>query len=335
MRVGRRGALGLGLAGAASLLTVEGRAQARPSLTLQLSWFVNVQQLGEICAKRLGYYEAEGLDLRIVPGGPNVDGVASVASGRAEVGQLSSSPSLMLAVSQDIPIRAFAVGFQEHPFCFFSLKRNPVRTPQELIGKRVGIQQSAIVLLRALLARNNIAEDRVRIVPIGGDVSTLLTGQVDVATGWTVNAGIIRALGADGVQLRLWDAGVRLYAKPYYAHTRIIETRADVLARFTRATARGWHYAHENRDHAADLLLQEAPSLSREDERGGVDLVLAVSFNAATRAQGWGAMDLAIWQEQIEQFAALNQFANRAPRVEEVMTASILEATRGGRVQLG
>ena len=44
--------------------------------------------------------------MRIQPGGPNVDGVAVVASGRFEVGQVSSSPSLMLAASQDIPIKS-------------------------------------------------------------------------------------------------------------------------------------------------------------------------------------------------------------------------------------
>ncbi len=329
----RRAVLAGGLA-AGAVVSVGG-AQSRPVVNLQLSWLVNGQQLGEICAKRLGYYEAEGLDVRMAPGGPNVDGVAVVAAGRADVGQISSSPSLMLAASQDIPVRCIAVGFQEHPFCFYSLARNPVRTPQDLVGKRVGIQQTAIVLLRALLAKNGIPENQVRVVPIGADLSSLLTGQVDVATAWTVNVAIIRALGDQAVALRLWDAGVRLYAKPYYAQPRAIETRADALAKFLRATAKGWEWAHANRDRATDMLIEEVPALNRADEREGNDRVLAASFNAATAANGWGTMDPRIWQEQIDLFAQLGQFAARTPRVEEVMSPAILDLTRDARARIG
>ena len=59
-----------------------------------------------------------------------MDGVASVAAGRAQSGQLSSSPSLMLARSAGIPVKAFAAGYQKHPFTYFSLESNPIRTPR-------------------------------------------------------------------------------------------------------------------------------------------------------------------------------------------------------------
>jgi len=81
--------------------------------------------LGEVVAKRMGYFEEEKLNLAIQPGGPNMDGIAVVASGRYEVGQISSSPSLMLAASQGIPIKSFAVNVQKHPYAFFSLPANP------------------------------------------------------------------------------------------------------------------------------------------------------------------------------------------------------------------
>ena len=73
---------------------------------------------------------------QIQPGGPSIDGVAVVASGRFEVGQVSSSPSLMLAVSQGLPIKCFAVGIQKHPYCFFSLKKKPIRKPRRTWSAR-------------------------------------------------------------------------------------------------------------------------------------------------------------------------------------------------------
>src|SRR5664279_714898 len=127
-------------AGIGPILSFESLSQSKAVLNMQLGWLLSGNQLGEVCAKALGYYEAEGIDLKFQPGGPNIDGVAVVAAGRYEIGQVSSSPSLMLAVSQDIPIKCFATGAQVHPYTFFSLKKKPVNEPKDLVGKKVGIQ---------------------------------------------------------------------------------------------------------------------------------------------------------------------------------------------------
>src|SRR5258707_2013763 len=152
------GAAAVGLAGWAIPRGVFAQAKTQ-TVNLQLGWLAGNNQLGEIAAKHLGYFEEEKLNLAIQPGGPNIDGVAIVASGRFEVGQVSSSPSLMLATSQKIPVSCFAVGAQEHPYAYFSLPKKPVRTPRDLIGKKVGIQATAKILLTALLKKHNIPED--------------------------------------------------------------------------------------------------------------------------------------------------------------------------------
>src|ERR1700754_4365975 len=86
-------------------------AQAKTqTINMQLGWLAGNNQIGEVAAKHLGYFEEEKLDLKIQPGGPNIDGIAIVASGRFELGQVSSSPSLMLAASQKIPVKCFAIG---------------------------------------------------------------------------------------------------------------------------------------------------------------------------------------------------------------------------------
>jgi len=214
---------------AGGLLSVDAFAQGKARINMQLGWIVGGNQIGEVVAKRMGFYEQEGIDFAIQPGGPNIDGVAIIASGRYEVGQVSSSPSIMLAVSQGLPIKCFAVGAQKHPYTYFSLARNPVRKPADLIGKRVGIPSTAAILLRALLAKNKIAEKDVKVVSIGADMSPLLTGQVDVVTGWLTNTTAIKVLGPDIASLTQWDAGVRLYALPYYASTKTLETQPKVI----------------------------------------------------------------------------------------------------------
>src|SRR5262245_7936921 len=173
-----------GAAAAGTLISVDARGQSKPTVNLQLGWLLSGNQIGEVCAKALGYYDQEGIEMRFQAGGPNIDGVAVVAAGRHEIGQVSSSPSLMLATSQDIPVVCFAAGAQEHPYAFFSLKKNPIREPKDLVGKKVGIQATGVILLRALLAKNKIPDKDVQIVTLGADMSPVLTGQVDCVTGW-------------------------------------------------------------------------------------------------------------------------------------------------------
>ena len=114
-----------GLMAGGNLLSIGARAAGKTKINMQLGWLIGGNQLGEIVAKKQGYFEQEGIDFEIQPGGPSIDGVAVVASGRFELGQVSSSPSLMLAVSQGLPIKCFAVGVQKHPYAFFSLKKKP------------------------------------------------------------------------------------------------------------------------------------------------------------------------------------------------------------------
>jgi NitT/TauT family transport system substrate-binding protein len=322
---------------AASFLSVDANSQAKPVINMQLGWLLSGNQIGEVCAKQLGYYDQEGIEMRFQAGGPNIDGVAVVAAGRFEVGQVSSSPSLMLAASQDIPVVCFAAGAQEHPYAFFSVKKNPIREPKDLIGKKVGIQATGVILLRALLAKNKIPEKDVQIVTIGADMSPVLTGQVDCVTGWLTNTSAMKVLGADMVSMRLWDTGVKLYALPYYATANTIKTRGDVLAKYLRASAKGWGFAYEpaNRAKAVEMLVKEFSNLNAKDETEALDAMLKFSFSPRTKTEGWGAMDPAIWQDQISLYAELGQFSKRVPKLEEVMTLDILKMTADSRPKIG
>jgi NitT/TauT family transport system substrate-binding protein len=334
--LGRSAALLAGMAAGGGVVAVTSPARAAPSdVTFQLGWIISNGQIGEIVARSLGYFEAEGINLKVAPGGPNVDGVAIVAAGSAQAGNLSSSPSLMLARAGGLPVKCFAVGYQEHPFTYFSLPKKPIRSPQDMIGKKIGTQGTAKILLRALLAKHKIKESDVQVVVMGSDMLPLMTGQVDAVTGWLTNVSALRALGPERIDMRLWDAGLQLYANLYYATDETLQKHADVLAGFTRAAAKGWAYTHQNPEKAVDLLVKAYPNLDRDAELDAIKPVLGFSFTKTTAAKGWGTMEPGVWEQQIHVYDELQQFKGQAPKVADVMTDSILKATAAARPKIG
>ena len=293
----------------------------------QLGWLADNGVLGEVVAKRMGWYEEEGIALNIDPGGPSIDGVAQVASGRATIGQLSSSPSAMLAVSQGIPLKVFAVGTPEHPYAFFAKGDTPLDSAQDMRGKVVGVQATGVILVEALLAANDMTRDDLgSLETVGGDITPLLTDQVDVFTGWVTNVGQLSQV-PDRNTLRLWDAGVPLYAHIYYASTDTIENNSEILEGWLRATARGWEFAAANPEEAVELLIAEYPDLEFDSQLAGAQILLGIKDNAGVEALGgFGWFDLGVWQSQIDRWDALGQFDADAPALDDVVTTAILEA---------
>jgi NitT/TauT family transport system substrate-binding protein len=142
-------------------------------------------------------------------------------------------------------------------------------------------------------------------------------------------------LGPDRVALRLWDTGVHLYANPYYATPETIQTKGDVLARYLRASAKGWGFAYANRDRAIELLIKQYPNLVAADERAAADVMLDYTFDERTKQGGYGTMEPDVWKDQINLYASLNQFTKRTPKLDEVMTLDILKATADSRPRIG
>lgn len=330
-------AASIGALGAMPSLISVPRASAAgmAEINMQLGWLASNGILGEVVADAKGFYKDLDVDWNVTPGGPGVDGVASVAAGRAQVGQLSSSPSLMLARSAGIPIKAFAAGYQKHPFTYFSLASDPIRTPQDMIGKTIATQPTAHILLRALLAKNGISEDQVEAVNMGSDMNQLLTGQVSAVTGWLTNTNALSILGEGRVDMMLWDTGIQLYANVYYATDDTLDNHADALARFLTGSARGWGYARQNPEEAVDILVSAYPNLDRASELEAVGPVLGFGFDSTTASEGWAAMNRANWASQIETYASLGQFKGTTPTVNDVMTTAILDATEAERKKVG
>jgi NitT/TauT family transport system substrate-binding protein len=308
---------------------------AMAQVVVQYDWLMSNGQIGDVVALQKGFYEAEGLDVSFSPGGPNSATVPPVLTGQAALGQFSDSAQLLLARSSGVPVRIIACGFRQAPFAFYSLPAAPIRTVQDMVGKRIGIQPTARFVLDAILAKHGIDPSSLQITNIGFDMTPLVAGEVDAVTGWITNTNALSIIGPDRIDLTMQEAGMPSYANVYFATDDALAEHADILARFVRAVARGWGWSHANQAEAVDVMVDAYPQLDRETEHATMDRIMALSFDASTKENGWGWFDPASIQEQISIYDSIGQFQGNPPAMEESISTAILEATADARPNIG
>ena len=334
----RRGFLTAAGALAAGGAIVSGRpnmARAATPVTIQLDWLMSNGQIGDVVALQKGWFAEEGLDVTFSPGGPNAQTVPPVASGQAQLGQFSDTGQASIARGNGIPLQVFGTGFRSTPFAYYSLPRAPIRTVQDMVGKRIGTQPTARFVLDILLKKYEIDPSQLEIVMIGFDMTPLVTGQVDAVTGWITNTAALSVIGPERIDLMMTDAGLPTMANAYFAMEDTVNDNPDILAAYLRGAARGWGWSFENRPESIDILCDAYPNLDRAIEKQTVDTVMKLSFDADTRANGWAWFDTAKIAEQIRLFDLVGQFEKGAPKAEELMTTKILDMTAAARPKLG
>lgn len=125
--------------------------------TFQFNWINDVSWSSSYLAKEMSVYQAQGFDqgANFLYGGPNVAVEPVIVAGKANMG-FCNSETFAAAVRQGAPLKAIGAYLQINPFCITSLADHPINTPQDMIGKKIGVQALNYSLWAALLKINNI-----------------------------------------------------------------------------------------------------------------------------------------------------------------------------------
>jgi NitT/TauT family transport system substrate-binding protein len=317
--------------GVTILMPTASRADTAKVL-IQYDWLMGNGQIGDVVAVHKGYFKDQGLEVEMSPGGPNSATLAPVVSGQAQLGQFSGVSQLLLARSAGAPVRMFATGYQQAPFAYFSLPKAPVHKPEDLYGKRIGIQPTARATLDALIAKAKLDASKLNISTMGFDMTPLAAGQLDVVTGWITNTQALAVIGPDRITMMESAAGIIDPGDVYFATEEALDKNADVLARFLTAVAKGWGYTHEHPDEAVEITVQAYPNLDLAIEKKTIPLVLSLSFDANTKENGWGNFKPSDIGNQINLMDEIGMFKGAAkPVLEQAMTTAILEKTAADR----
>jgi ABC-type nitrate/sulfonate/bicarbonate transport system substrate-binding protein len=249
-----RGAGGLTVFGAASALlaacggkddspstSASGGTKSLGTLNYQLSWVKNVEFAGAYIADTKGYYTSAGFStINLMAGGPSVAQDAVVAAGKGLIG-ISSPDITAAAILKGAPLIILGAQYQKNPFAIMSLATAPINTPQDMIGKKIGVQATNEPVWNAFLKANNIDPSKITKVPAQFDPSPLVSKEVD---GWfsffTNEPNLLKTKGVDTAVMLLNDHGYPMVSETYVAKKSSLTADRDKLKGALIGDIKGW-----------------------------------------------------------------------------------------------
>jgi NitT/TauT family transport system substrate-binding protein len=283
-------------------------AAAAPALkkaTLMPLWSPQAQFAGYYVALDKGIYRRHGIDLTILPGGPDRSPLEGLRSGRVDFAVLWLT-SAMQEYERGLKLVSLAQIFQRSSVMLVARKTSGIRTPADMQGRKVGLWGGGMALpSRVFLKKYRL---RVREIPQSATVNLFLRDGIDVASAmWyneydtIVNSGI----NPDELQLFLLnDHGVTFPEDGLYTLERSYRKDPSLSEAFVRASLEGWRYALDHPDETLDIILRHMKAanipanrahqrwmlarmgeLLRPDEKGGqLGQLQQADFDAAGSA---------------------------------------------------
>jgi len=229
-------------------------------VTLQTDWYPQPEHGGFYDALLKGYYKDEGLDIHIAPGGPYVSGEQQVSGGAAQLA-MGSSDQVLVAVSRGLPVIAVEATMQQDPQAVMLHKDSPVQDFADLNGHAIAVKPGSI-WFQYLVKRYSLTD--VREIPATYSVASFLQDPGYIQQCFvTSEPYFARKSGAQVRTMLISDSGYQPY-RVVFASTTFLHDHPDLVAKFVRASIRGWS------DYLADPTVANAeisklnPAMSKD-----------------------------------------------------------------------
>lgn len=283
------------------------KKQPLEEVNYRLKWLFNISVVGDLWADAHGNFAKNGLKVTVKPGGPEKDAIKELEIGHAQFG-VASADQVIRAVAKGSPIVVLAQLFQVNPLHWiYRPDRTVLNTPQDLKGKTIGVTYGGNdeTIMRALLAKYNIAENEVKLFSVRYDYTPFFKGQVDL---WPLyrnaQAPIIgdklRKAGEKFDLMSPGRLGIQFVANSVVTTTKMLAERPETVKRFMQALIQGWTEAldPENKEQAIKTVLkynQETPEDIVRQQLPATRILML-----PTAGFQFGKIDVAAWKQTEE-----------------------------------
>jgi len=233
-------------------------------LKVTLQWVAQAQFAGVYVAKEKGYFDAEGIDLTIQPGGPDVNNLQLLIAGSTDLAWQSFGNVL---TARDTGADLVNIG-QVHErsgerLVYFS-DRPELADPRNWTGKKVSLWTGFSAPFSATCAKYGIPLSSVDVSVEGFDMTNFIKANVDLADAMTYNEYAQALSGAKGKPLGLVDfnkLGTAVLEDAVAVRRDWIAGNEDLLVSFLKASIKGWVYARDNPAEAVQIVLKNGTAL--------------------------------------------------------------------------
>ncbi|MGD0333059.1 MAG: ABC transporter substrate-binding protein [Xanthobacteraceae bacterium] len=251
--------------GLACSVAMASGAYAADKVTIQLKWVTQAQFAGYYVAKAKGYYKDAGLDVTINPGGPDVAPPQVIAGGGADV-IIDWMPSALASREKGVPLVNISQTFKKSGLELTCRADTGIKSPADFKSKTLGVwfggnEYPFLAWMAKLGLKTDGSAGGVKVIKQGFNVDPLLQKQADCISTMTYNEywQVIDA-GYKPSQLVVFkysDEGVATLEDGLYVMEAKLKDKAfiDKMAKFVKASEKGWDYARKNDNEAAKIVL--------------------------------------------------------------------------------
>lgn len=289
------------LAGLLASLLVLPCAAAETRVRLQLRWLHQFQFAGYYAALHQGYYADAGLRVSIQQGGPGIEPVSEVVSGRADFG--ISNASLVVDFLKGQPVTLLCPVLQHSPNVLLVPRANTRLEQLAGAGPVALMEGMHDIELRAMFLREGIDAQRVDIRPYDRSLQQLLDDGFAGFSAYLSNEPwVLENAGIEYSMLLPQAYGMDFYGDTLFTRHSLVEQDPDTVAAFRQASLRGWQYALQHPDAVIQLILEHYNSQGKSREHLEYEArSLAQLINPEVIALGHN--NIGRWQHIIEVYA--------------------------------
>jgi NitT/TauT family transport system substrate-binding protein len=260
----------IGLVAAAALGLGVGSASAADPVTLQLKWVTQAQFAGYYVAKDKGFYTDENLDVTIKPGGPDSAPEQVIAGGGADV-IVDWMAGALAAREKGVPLVNIAQPFKKSGLLMICPKSTGITKEADFKGKTLGVwffgnEYPFYAWMNKIGMPTDGGPDGVTVIKQSFDIQPLIQKQADCISVMTYNEyGQALDAGFKPEDLTIFnytDMGNDLLEDGLYVLEDKLKDKAffDKMVRFVRASMKGWDYALQHPDEAAQIVINNDES---------------------------------------------------------------------------
>ncbi|MXQ55115.1 ABC transporter substrate-binding protein [Shimazuella alba] len=265
-------------------------------VTVVLDWTPNTNHTGLYVAQAKKYFQEAGLKVRIIqPGKSTAEQL--VASGKADFG-VSYQEGVTQARVVGVPIVSIAAVIQHNTSGFASLSTSGIVSPKDMEGKEYGGFGSPVekAMIQSLMKKENGDINKVKITNIGStDFLTALKQGIDfywIYYGWQGVEAEQKGLKLNMIYLSDQAKELDYYTPVLITSESKIKQESSTVKSFMQAVSKGYQFAIDHPDEAADILVKQNPSL---DSKLVHQSQKWLSSRYQADAKSWGVQKESVW----------------------------------------